>query len=320
MYYEVIASNNFEHLAIKFKQEQCSDYFMTYEHEMDFYEFGAYFLKAGCDKNESYHKSAAFGEKVLQENDERLKIALWNQIFPVAIKFMTERPFAYDSKYPRLSALLTEVTECAKKFKNNIGEGLSHDNQFETERLRLVPCDKKYQSTLIEYFVAHKDDLLILYNRPFSEKNIQFINRMYATDDDNLIRFSILDKSTDNMVGCTGVMFVGKVAYIEYIIFEEYRRAGYAFEAVNALISKLFNGDIYRCVNSVYKGKFEKKRAVPEVIKAEICRGNTPSENFVKRLGFNFDGVDRFAITKYDANGLPESQEDKLLYSLCKLE
>lgn len=78
--------------------------------------------------------------------------------------------------------------------------------------------------------MAHKDDLLILYNRPFSEKNIQFINRMYATDDDNLIRFSILDKSTDNMVGCTGVMFVGKVAYIEYMIFEEYRRAGYAFE------------------------------------------------------------------------------------------
>ena len=168
--------------------------------------------------------------------------------------------------------------------------------------------------------MAHKDDLLILYNRPFSEKNIQFINRMYATDDDNLIRFSILDKSTDNMVGCTGVMFVGKVAYIEYMIFEEYRRAGYAFEAVSALIFRLFNGDIYRYINSVYKGKFERTKAVPDVIKAEICRGNTPSENFVKRLGFNFDGVDRFAITKYDANGLPESQEDKLLYSLCKLE
>lgn len=168
--------------------------------------------------------------------------------------------------------------------------------------------------------MAHKDDLLILYNRPFSEKNIQFINRMYATDDDNLIRFSILDKSTDNMVGCTGVMFVGKVAYIEYMIFEEYRRAGYAFEAVSALIFRLFNGDIYRYINSVYKGKFERTKAVPDVIKAEICRGNTPSENLVKRLGFSYDGTDRCAIIKYNANGLPESQADKLLYSLHKRE
>ena len=318
MYYEVIDTNNFEHLAVKFKQEQCADYFTAYQLEMAFYVFGAYFLKAGFNKEERYQNSAAFCEEILQKNDERLKIALWNKIFSAAIKFKKGESFAYDSQYPRLSALLTEVTECVKKFKNNFDEGFSHDNQFETERLRLAPCDKKYQSALIEYFGAYKDDLLILYNRPFSEKNIQFINRMYATDDDNLIRFSILDKSTENMVGCVGVMFVGKVAYIEYMIFEEYRRAGYAFEAVSALIFRLFNGDIYRYVNSVYRGKFKKIKVVPEVIKTEICRGNTSSENLIKKLGFNFDGVDRCAITKYDANGLPESQADKLLYSLSK--
>lgn len=73
-------------------------------------------------------------------------------------------------------------------------------------------------------------------------------------------------------------------------------------------------------INNVYKGKFEKKKAVPKVIKAEICRGNTSSENLIKKLGFNFDGVDRYSIIKYSEDGLPESQEDKLLYSLCKLE
>lgn len=139
MYYEVIDTNNFEHLAVKFKQEQCADYFQAYGRERGFYEFGAYFLIAGCDKNENYHKSAEFAENILQKNDEQLTIALWNQIFSVAIKFMDGEPFACDGKYPMLSALLTEVTECAKKFKNNFGEGLSHDNQFETERLRLVP-------------------------------------------------------------------------------------------------------------------------------------------------------------------------------------
>lgn len=320
MYYEVIASNNFEHLAVKFKQEQCADYFQAYKRERGFYEFGAYFLIAGCDKNENYHKSAEFAENILQKNDEQLTIALWNQIFSVAIKCMDGKPFTYDGKYPRFSALLAEVVEWAKKFKKNFDEGLSHDNQFETERLYLVPCVKQYCNMLIEYFRTHRDDLLILYNRAFSEKNIQNIKEMYATDDDNLIRFSILDKSTENMVGCVGVMFVGKVAYIEYMIFEEYRRAGYAFEAVSALIFRLFNGDIYRYINSVYKGKFERTKAVPDVIKAEICRGNTPSENLVKRLGFSYDGTDRCAIIKYNANGLPESQADKLLYSLHKCE
>lgn len=318
MYYEVVDPNNFEHLAVKLKQEQCSDCFWAYKYETGFYKFSAHFLKADCNNNEDYKKSAAFGENILLKNNEQLRIALWNQVFPVAANLSDGESFIQDSDFPKLSAFLSEAVEYAEKLKNILSEGRFHDNRFVTERLYLAPCVSQYCSMLIEYFRTHRDDLLILYNRAFSEKNIQHIKEMYATDDDNIIRFTVLDKNDGKMVGCVAVMFIGKTAHLEYMIFKEYRRAGYAFEAVNALIFRLFDGDIYRYINSVYKGKFVKIKAVPEIIKAEICHGNGPSENLVKRLGFSFDGADRCAVIKYNEDGLPESQEDKLLYSLCK--
>jgi RimJ/RimL family protein N-acetyltransferase len=147
--------------------------------------------------------------------------------------------------------------------------------EFNTERLILRSITtKEWQDFVIHAVEAN--EVLIQFAHELDEG---FFERNKRPCYSICIYYSIHLPETDEMIGYVG--FCNDPDHpcyneLEYYIFKPFRHRGYAYEAIGALIEKLFAGEI---VN----------RRVEEV-RASVVWENKPSMNLLRKLGFHSDG------------------------------
>ena len=97
-------------------------------------------------------------------------------------------------------------------------------------------------------------------------------------DSDTGVRWAIRDPQTGKLLGTCGYTNWNKYdhsAVIGYELAKDSWGAGYAFEAVNAIVNFIFDDSFHFYVHR---------------IEALILPGNAASEKLVKKIGFSFEG------------------------------
>lgn len=142
---------------------------------------------------------------------------------------------------------------------------------FATERLEIRNMTRDEWQLFVDN-VVFADECLFMFAHEKDEKLLEAIKE---PNFDKGLDYSIYLPDEDRMIGfmsfCTSKTHMDHNC-IAFYIFEEYRRQGYAYEAVSALIEKLLDGTIL--------GKPAKK------ILAWVVWGNNPSKKLVEKLGF----------------------------------
>ncbi len=139
------------------------------------------------------------------------------------------------------------------------------EKEFYTDRLILREINDEEWDNYYNH-VTEADEIFVQYGREPDEKLLEFIK--YPTPD--VIYYSIILKDTDEMVGYIGIPEYSNS--IEYYIFTEYRRNGYAYEALTAFVDAYLDGLITP----------DNKDSVT----AEVVFDNEASDRLLKKAGF----------------------------------
>ncbi len=148
-------------------------------------------------------------------------------------------------------------------------------NTFTTDRLVLRSITTREWRNFVIHAVE-ANEVLFQFAHEIDEG---FFERNKAPCYSICIYYSIHLHETDEMIGYIG--FCNDPNHpccneIEYYIFKNFRRRGYASEAISALIEKLFAGEIV-------------DRYVDQV-RAAVVWENEPSADLLWKLGFRGDG------------------------------
>lgn len=160
---------------------------------------------------------------------------------------------------------------------------------FRTERLILKPADgdgdlKKYRKHLKE------DGDFTLYTclKPSAE-NVRHFNLSRP------LCFVVCEKTTGEAVGEVGLKYDEdrRMADASWYVFKQFRKKGYAEEAVTALAARAFSGKLFEWREQVRADTYKRHYAKIELIRAEIRVSNTASRRLAAACGFKEKYVDR---------------------------
>ena len=138
-----------------------------------------------------------------------------------------------------------------------------------TERLLLCPSvDQRDLDIYVSHLIANKEEVYLQYGEPYSEELIDVLDFHSS----GVIYYSIFLKDTNTMVGYVGIYPCGdEKGLLEFYIFSEYRRMGYGKEAVLAMVTAFFEGNL-----TENKGK---------IITVETLHDNMISRRFLESVG-----------------------------------
>ena len=139
-------------------------------------------------------------------------------------------------------------------------------NTISTDRLLLRPMTDE-EWTLIVNSVFENDECMFQFG---AEKSKELL---VITDEPNrkaVTYYAVVLKGTDELVGYAG--FAQTLSNIEFYVFKEYRRKGYACEAIRTFMDSCLKGEI--------TGKPQKK------FYAEVNVDNAPCIGLLEKLGF----------------------------------
>lgn len=177
-------------------------------------------------------------------------------------------------------------------------------NKIETERLYLRPADN---GTDLEDYLHHlsdADEWLFQYAEEYSEKLFNMIDFTSHL----VFCCAVCEKETGQMLGYVGLMpeIKDASANLEFYIFKEHRRQGYAAEAIRAFIAQFRSGALFG---------FNGKTVIAEV----VCE-NDPSKKLIEKLGFTktavgcrMRGVDGVWFVRYELHAPENEQEGQMI-------
>ena len=140
-----------------------------------------------------------------------------------------------------------------------------------TERLVLCPSDDKRD---LENYINHlkdEDSFFFQYGEQYSPELEEAIDFHSS----GVIYYTVFLRNNDTMIGYVGILPYQDEEHtgeLEFYFFSEYRKKGYAMEAVKAYIQAYVNGEFT-----------DEKR---NHIIAEVIAGNDPAKAFLEKLGF----------------------------------
>ena len=244
-------------------------------------DFEAYMLSCFGKKDDDY-KRALDMFKYIFSLGEKGRIFLWNELFH------------YDkfdrSDYSKEELeFLDELNRIRNKFDNNSNFYDKNINSaIYTERLKLCPFDEKLDKEYIGFLLNNPKEYESYYMKEF---NPYEINR-FSSQLGRKLSFAILDKKTDEFYGVIALDLLRSesVYNIEYIIFPDYRKNGYAKEALQALINKAVNNELIVLNETIRKGIFVEEKPKIKCIEANIKTFNEASQKLVDSLGFVLNG------------------------------
>lgn len=176
--------------------------------------------------------------------------------------------------------------------------------RIETERLYLRPADN---GTDLEDYLHHlsdADEWLFQYAEEYSED----LYGMIDFTSHHVLCCAVCNKETGQMIGYVGLMpeTTDASANLEFYIFKEHRRQGYAAEAIRAFIAQFRSGALFG---------FNSKTVIAEV----VCE-NDPSKKLIEKLGFTktavgcrMTGTDGVWFVRYELHAPENEQEGQMV-------
>ena len=144
-------------------------------------------------------------------------------------------------------------------------------SEFKTDRLELRQMTPEEWQDFLDHVIA-ADECFLTFGSEKSDELLEEIKKPFYAQ---VVYYTIHLPKTDQMIGYVGYNVA--IAHIEYYIFKDYRRLGYAYEAVASLMDKLLDGSLLG-------------DPVGE-IRAWIVLNNMPSEQLLLKLGFHETGL-----------------------------
>ena len=169
-----------------------------------------------------------------------------------------------------------------------------------TERLYLRPANN--EADLEDYLrhLTQADEWFFQYGEDYSEELYNLIDFTSHL----VLCYAVCCKETGQMIGYVGLMpeTADASAKLEFYIFKEHRRQGYAAEAIQAFIAQFRSGALFG---------FPGKTVIAEV----VCE-NDPSNKLIEKLGFTktavgcrMTGTDGIWFVRYELH-TPETEQE----------
>lgn len=178
-----------------------------------------------------------------------------------------------------------------------------------SDRLTLVPyliddmecmdTDKKYW----DYLGKNPLEFAWLYHDEFISYDE---HRHKGLREDFKLSFIIKENATNECIGNIDLNFPSgnsRTYNLAYFVFPDYRRKGYAKEAVLALLNAVKNKEVFTLADTIREGIYEKKAVDLQYLQLSISADNIASNELIKSLGFEFTTMTWHC--DYEYNGMP---------------
>ena len=254
-----------------------------------------------------YNELKAF--KTIFSFGEKGKIYLWNEII-YYYRDLNQFDLNDFSKEEEtfLKEMIKHHKEITEKYPKFFNENCKNVNAFfETNRLILRPFDTILQKEYTDFF----------------DKNRSEYRKFYLIDSDDFRSylfkglkheqsFAIILKETNQFIGSIGLSLLRSncVYNLEYFILPEYRRKGFAHEALDKLIQLVKTKKLVQLEETTRLYVYNTVHPNIKCIEAEIESSNTTSINLIKKFDFEYMGLKKFT---YEIQG---KCIDTLIYDL----
>ena len=164
-----------------------------------------------------------------------------------------------------------------------------------TERLILRSPDNNDAQTLLK---IHNDMATLKFN---AMTKYEFAEMIRDIEREHDMMYCIELKNSNNVIGAVftntdRLRYRVNALSLSYYLDCRYYRNGYMYEALQAIIIKLFEQEI-------------------DIISARVFKENTASARLLEKLGFQYEGCLRMGVTGYQ-----EIVHDDFFYSILKDE
>ena len=248
------------------------------------------------NKDDSYYEALkAF--KALFSLGGEAHVYLWNNMYSY-YKESSELGSIFDENdYSTEEAIFVKsmsesYSRTVSKYGESFDESLNINTKRETKRLFLCPYDDELSEKYLDFFEENQEEYERYYCMPYNVTCSKF----YNGQKDHPLAFAIISKEADEFIGSVALHLIrsGCVYNIEYYIIPEFRRRGYAEEAVSALIDAAKNKKLYILQETIKDGVYEEVPADIKCIEAKIHIDNTASIELVKKLSFELMGKELY--------------------------
>jgi len=221
-------------------------------------------------------------------------IYLWNRLIAgiihrnLDVSSVSKEEFS-DDEWRFIESLIRQHAENVSKWGENYTQ-YDNINNFSSERLSLIPWTSELNKEYINHFLKEIKEYESFFGMDCNNTSqiAQDCLQSYRP-----LSFAIILKDSNELIGETALQLIKNDALynLEYYIFPEYRKRGYAYEAVSLLINKAVRRELIIRKETVKVGVYEEEIAPIKCIEAKIRSSNTASIRLVEKLGFEKTGV-----------------------------
>lgn len=164
--------------------------------------------------------------------------------------------------------------------KANINEPI------ETDRLVLKAFSDETSGELDNYFYDNKAEWEDFHARDYPESfDFSFMHKRRFI-------FGIHLKGSDKLVGCIGLSDLNEVLFnVAYFIMAAYRKKGYAYEALEALIKRVKGGGLLMLSETVRRWTFNVTHPDIRCLRIQADVTNIASQKMAEKAGFKKNGT-----------------------------
>ena len=222
-------------------------------------------------------------------------IYLWNNLFRDFAGFSTtelDRDDFSSGELLFLENIESTYKQVAEKYGEYFSAKQNINTPIETQRLKLCPFSSQLNVDYIDFFENNRNEFESYYNKEYDADDISNMLRN-CNQESRKLSFAIILKETEQFAGSVALeMKRNDVVYnIEYYLFPEFRKHGYAREAVAAIIDAARKRKLLILQETIKDGIFDIVPADIRCIEALIKTTNPSSIKLVKDLGFVQYGI-----------------------------
>ena len=272
--------------VLKECQEKYPDNYQAIE------EFSALELMNTYNKDDCYYEALkAF--KALFSLGGEARVFLWNRMYYYTSDCGAEYDMTgfSDDECTFIKSIRDSSSQLRAKYGESFSQFMNINAEIETERLILRPYNEELNQRYLDFFAENQKEFEQYYKAEYDKCiHIEQTDRPFA--------FAVTLKETDEFIGsvCLALIRSDCVYNIEYYIMPEFRRCGYAAEAVSALIDAAKKNELYQLHETVKEGDYEEAPLYIKCIEAKINKDNEASIRLVKNLGFRLTGEELYHI------------------------
>ncbi len=223
--------------------------------------------------------------------DENARIYLWNRLF-YQFKWsnwdnVDKSDFSID-ELAFLEKMHAKYAQTVKKFGESYSTEQNINAPISTLRLKLCPYTEELATGYIDFFNNNKEEYESYYGDEFSKTYLErFCNQQFRE-----LSFAIILKETNQYVGSIALHLKRNDAVynIEYYVFPQFRKCGYAKEAVGAIIEAARTRTLVLREETIREGVFNIAPATIKCIEAQVRTNNDASIALLKSQGFELYG------------------------------